>query len=313
MAMSKKWYTRLVICLVIVSSAALILHSVSKNYTALSALPFQLSPALLLALFPLILMHFVKGLVHLKLLRKEGLTAETDLQILTSFFLSQVARYFPGKVMGIAVQSLHLTGSVVGKTVWRANFTQYIITNFYAVLFLLVLLLAYSTHHGSYLALLLPVCLVTCLFLRSNMSVLVFDWLLNVLKKSGGRTDTGEWNKRSLVSILVFLNLEWVCYFGFWVIVSLLDTFTVYNAIVFGSMYAAASFLGMLVVVMPSGLLVREASFVWLGAAFGFGEPHLIVYGVLARLLFTMSDLLVFGLFWFAHLVAARFSIEDTA
>ena len=309
--MSKRWFTRLIVCLVMVSSAALILHSVSKNYTALSALSFQPAPALLLALFPLILMHFVKGLVHLKLLRKEGLTAETDLQILTSFFLSQVARYFPGKVMGIAVQSLHLTGSVTGRTVWRANFTQYIITNFYTVLFLSVLLLAYSTHHGSYLALLLPVCLVTCLFLRSNISVLVFDWLLNVLKKSGERTDTGAWNKRSLASILVFLNLEWVCYFGFWVIVSL-DTFTLYNAIVFGSIYAAASFLGMLVVVMPSGLLVREASFVWLGTVFGFGELHLIVYGVLARLLFTLSDLLVFGLFWFAHLVAVRFSIEDT-
>jgi len=311
--MSKKWIARWVLMVVITASAVVLLHSAYSNYATLAKLSFQIwSPAILVALAPMLIMLVAKGWLHVQLLRHEGLKAEPGLSMMTSYFLSQVARYLPGKVIGIAAQSLHMTGSVTGEAVWRANFTQYVTTHFFAVLFLSVVLMVYVTGNILYLVLLLLVFVATGVFLRSNLCVLIFDGSLRLLKRPSRLTNTASWDIGPLAQVLTLLGLDWVFYFGFWILI-LTTTLSVYNAILFSSIYAAASFLATLFVVMPSGLLIREAAFIWLGTRFGFGHDHLIVYGILARLLFTLGDILIFGSFWLANSALKRLQHGRTA
>ena len=303
----------MVLVLVTTASAAVLLHSAYSNYAALSELSFQIwSPTILVALTLMLMMLVAKGWLHVQLLRHEGMKAEPGSLMMTSYFLSQVARYLPGKVIGIAAQSLHMTGSVTGGAVWRANFTQYVITNFFSVLFLLVVLTVYATANIQYLVLLVLVFATTGLFLSSNLCALIFDGSLRLLKRSNRLTNTASWDAGPVAQILTLLSLDWVFYFGFWILV-LTTTLNAHDAILFSSIYAAASFLSTLFVVMPSGLLIREAAFIWLGTRFGFGHDHLIVYSVLARLLFMLGDILVFGGFWLGNSAIKRLKHGRTA
>ena len=311
--MSKKWIIRLVLILVTTASAAVLLFSAYSHYATLSELSLQIwSPAILLALAPMLMTLVTKGWLHVQLLRHEGLQTEPGIPMMTSYFLSQVARYLPGKVIGIAAQSLHMTGSITGAAVWRANLTQYVIVTFFSVLFLSVVLTVYATANMQYLILLVLVFVATGLFLRANLCVLIFDRSLKLFKRSSRPCHITSWDAGPLAQILTLLGLDWVFYFGFWILV-LTTALSAYDAILFSSIYAAASFLATLFVVMPSGLLIREAAFIWLGTQFGFGHDHLIVYGILARLLFTLGDILVFGGFWLANFALKRLQHGRTA
>jgi hypothetical protein len=63
-------------------------------------------------------------------------------------------------------------------------------------------------------------------------------------------------------------------------------------AILLGGSYAAASFAANLAVLMPSGLFVREAFFLFVASRLGFDPATIIALGAVIRVILTLSDLL---------------------
>jgi uncharacterized membrane protein YbhN (UPF0104 family) len=79
--------------------------------------------------------------------------------------------------------------------------------------------------------------------------------------------------------------------------VSLLPGTPVNDVIAIAAAYTIASAFGILWLFIPSGMGVREATFVAILAAMGFDVVDAIAIAVLARLSSTLSDLLVAGVY----------------
>jgi hypothetical protein len=104
---------------------------------------------------------------------------------------------------------------------------------------------------------------------------------------------------------VTILSLEWLFYFLAWVLMATpLDWV---QAVTLSLYYSLAAFAGALTVVMPSGLMVREAGFLGLGILAGFPADQLILLGVLARLALTVADLVTAtAVTVFSGVIAAR-------
>ena len=71
-------------------------------------------------------------------------------------------------------------------------------------------------------------------------------------------------------------------------------------------LYLLAAMLSLAVVVVPSGLVVREALFVWLGTASGFPPALLLFVAVVTRLAMTIGEALNAAFFSFADYLQRR-------
>ena len=99
-------------------------------------------------------------------------------------------------------------------------------------------------------------------------------------------------SKKDIVQIMLLLNIEWLIYFLAWYL--LVGDNSLMYSVYLASLYAGAAIIGMIVFVMPGGILVREGAFLYFGSLLSMPVNDLLIFMILMRVMYLAGDLLLF-------------------
>jgi hypothetical protein len=216
-----------------------------------------------------------------------------------AYAVGQIVRYLPGKVMGLLFQANYLRSSVPAGTIALALLIQMALAYFWAGA-MATAILASSWFGSSWpLLVLIPAAALLWQAQRAGWAQRVLQMLPYVGRYLGG--DTGARLGKSTATALTLLLLaNWLPFFAGWAWL-LRGALPFGEAMLFAAAYLAASIASTAVILLPSGIVVREAIFLWVGGRYGLPVTQLLFYAVLARLVLTAADVLNAMLFWALH------------
>lgn len=294
------------------ASAGLIVASAAYIYRALSASLEQLGslrPSLALPELALLAVGALGTLVlstlyHVVAVRRIEDHGAKDTRVALAYALGQVMRYVPGKVFGIVFQINFLSGQVRGASIGMALVVQTI--HDYAWTFVLVACVLASARLSSLwpLAAMLPAAYLVWQVHREG----VLERLLakpTFLHRFLGDLDASQRRRPeqalSATTLVLAVWLPFLLAIG----VAFSGLLGLESALVLGVLYLAAAVISLLVVVVPSGLVIREALFVWLGAQYGVQPATLVFVGLLLRVCLTACEVLNVAVFLAASRITA--------
>lgn len=222
-----------------------------------------------------------------------------------AYAASQVARYVPGKVFGVIMEVQVLAPLATFRTVLLALLAQTALTYLWSGALSVVLLTA-AYFHLWWLLGLLPVALLLLWIAQERL------WLERMVeslvpRKQSTANVPAPSPRRPAQALLGtgLLLLEWIPFFFLWWLLAGGSIGVVRSSVLAGC-YIAASIFGSLLLIIPSGIVVREAAFTLLAGLFGITAAPAIAWAVVARLALTFADLASAGLLWFASRHAVR-------
>ncbi len=220
------------------------------------------------------------------------------LAITIPFFLSRVGRYLPGKLFGFLYQIHAISAWVRPRETIEAT-----LYHFFLVLVTMACL-TLSAVAGFRLGLVvgLGVGVALTLILYFSLHAAWFTRLLNGCVHLFRPSHVAiSWSLKATQCrrIIFFMYAEWCLYLLAWQIL-LPSVYTMEQAFILAVTYIGAWFVGFLFLIVPSGLGVRESSFVTLGGLFGFDPASLLLYSLLFRLVYLIGELLslLIGVVW---------------
>lgn len=231
---------------------------------------------------------------HATLLGKLVPSQLPRLRASSAYAVGQIVRYLPGKVWGLLYEANVLRGRADLGSITLSVLVQTMLGYGWAMMLAVTVLLGAYTRTAEPFLLLLPAAWALWLAHRKP-----WPWRLiaNVplLGKRLGRRPPGLGAMESLrlSGLLVF---NWLPFLAGWIFL-LAGSHSSSEALAFGAAYIVASIATTVLIVVPSGLVVREALFTWIGTAIGFPVSDLLLYGVVVRVILTVADLLNAGMF----------------
>lgn len=208
-----------------------------------------------------------------------------------AYALGQIVRYLPGKILGVLYQVKLLSGKLRASTITLALIVQTIYDYLWTFAFAGTILLCATSRNAWPLAVLLPVGIgiwwthahgwcERALLLPGPVQRLLSEVPLDHLRSP----------KHSVRSTLILIG-EWIpMLLG--IGIALHGTLGLADAMVLGAVYLLAAVSSLLIIVVPSGLVVREAVFVWLGSRYGFEPAMLLFLGLILRVALTFAEAL---------------------
>lgn len=289
-------YRRFLSSFLVLGAVVFVSMSLWNNYQQLNQTINELALlSLLLGSGPAVAMAFLKCQLNYLIIRNTVRRDIPGFMVLTSEFAkSQLVRYIPGMVWGIMYQANRLAQLLDPKLVWQAAIVQDLLANINTVLVLVAALAYFSLGWQVAIAVFLLLSLVLFFLIRTDALSQLYALIVNKFFRIEGSFNA--WSDRESLRAVVVLHADWVAYFLLWIVI-LPTSFSWKEAIAVGVCYSLASLLGKLAFVVPSGLFVREAAFVWLGQHASIDVEILLLFGVLARILLTLSDVLFAILF----------------
>ena len=205
-----------------------------------------------------------------------------------AYAIGQIVRYLPGKIWGVVFEADYLRGLVNVRTVSIALLIQTILGYFWAsTLACVILLAAYGSSCFVYL-LLVPAAWLLWAAHRRNWVYRLFS-AAPVLRRYFDREAAAPLDRAVSAKLCLLLILNWLPFLAGWVFL-LYGTYSIEQSISFGAAYIVASIASTALIVVPSGIVVREAMFTALGAAVGFPATDLLLYGLVIRIALTLAD-----------------------
>lgn len=213
-------------------------------------------------------------------------------KVALAYALGQVMRYIPGRVFGLVFQVRYLSGHIRAASIGLALLVQTAFDYAWAALFLGALLLAIAWETPWPLALLLPAVGLVWLMHERGWIERAFS-SPRLLRRLLGEEQVAMLQRPPhALGSTIALVLVWVPMLA-GIAAALAGSVGYLSAIVIGTLYLVSAVLSLLVFVVPSGLLVREALFAWLGARYGFPPDMIVVLGLVLRLSMTASEVLL--------------------
>lgn len=205
------------------------------------------------------------------------------------FLASEVVRYLPGRLWGLVYSAVRLSDVVPQKSVWWANLEHFLVSNLNSLGIGLAVVFWYLGMPSLGIVILVLAWLLLIAELKSHVFA---RWLVSFT----GRVPTErEQQSRFAARLFVLLQAEWIAYLSIWLVL-MLQRWSLLDVTLFAVLYAMAWLVGLIAFIVPGGVFVREAAFVWLGVQFGFDLGDLAVMAGIARVLFLGVDLVSFGL-----------------
>ncbi|MEO6065487.1 MAG: hypothetical protein ABIP49_06910 [Lysobacterales bacterium] len=241
----------------------------------------------------------ISTLYHIKLVSSLQSEPINSFRVGLASAVGQIVRYLPGKVMGLLFQVSYLRGQVSGGTIAIASLVQMLLAYAWAAALAAAILLC--SWRGSFwpVSVLFPAAGILWMAQRRGWAQQSLRLLPFTKRFLGDRIEVRPDDTAATV-LVTLLIVNWIPFLAGWTVL-LSDTHPIGEAMVFAAAYLAASILSTAVIVVPSGIVVREAIFVWIGSRYGLPPSHLLVFSLVARLALTFADLLNAGLFWAAH------------
>lgn len=281
---------------------SLVIFSVATCYLFYAVMPgYQPALALLqrisvgdlaLAIVSAVLMLLLKAAYHLLLIRQLTSKQYNFLDIVPSYLQSQIVRYLPGKIWGLVYQSQQLKGKASGSIVILANFFQMLNTNLLAVG--IIFAVVAGQLYGELWLYLLLVCVVgitELLHLFPYYQMLIFKALARFSKQFNQSLPSQPLRTFPIRGTLVLL-LEWL--FFFLVFYFLFHhSYTWSEVLLVAVWYASASLIAILAIVVPAGLVVREAIFIAGSSMLPVDSSAFVAVAAVLRLILLVAEFLV--------------------
>lgn len=297
------------LALLLVVAGIFIGRAIYHNYGALKGYAYQVSiPSLLLGILLYCGALGSQGLYNVGLIFERSAGKYNLWQMLREYFVSKLVRYIPGKVWGIYYQSERLKYFAPKQVVWVANFIQFFDANLFSCF--VIFTVGVACYVGGLFAstILLILSLVFCILLKCRIVARLVQVLgLRIGLNSGVEADFST--NATVLSRFALLSFDWFFYLAVWAAITA-SYLPLEQGIGLGVLYAGASIIGVAVIVVPSGLFVREASFIALAVWFGFDESLATFLGIAVRLILTTADI-VLGLVFTVLIRSALTEVES--
>ena len=299
---TNKWTSRrlISIALLFIALPYLCFYIAQQWSVLLDAITRLRFPTLVGATALLVIMLVMKSAYHVLAIRRLGNENNPSTsRIVAAYAASQVIRYLPGKVLGVVYEAARLADAVPAYRIVAANIVQGLHT---MALTLGVLAAAgvwiYSDHTALALGVLAMAFAALWATHRLHFIERCVTWAARRIPKLRDIPPLARPAKRGALPASLILLAEWIPYYAFWCLLLPSGEASLQQAVLLGSCYAAAALFANFAVVMPSGLIVREALFLWAGTQLSLDAPSLIVFGMISRLLFTLADATFAPLSW---------------
>lgn len=211
--------------------------------------------------------------------------------ISSAFASSQIARYMPGKVFSIVAEYTLLQGRVPATIIVQATLSQTAISYAWALALSFLILWSSVVARWEPLILVIPTAYLVWLAHRRCLIERMVAFASRVLHRPSSDSQPVARYNMAATALIV---LQWLPFFGLWRIVA-----GDWNSgAVLASCYLLASIAGSLVVVVPSGMVIREAAFTAMGVKYGFSAVELVPWAVLVRALLTLGDVFIALVLW---------------
>ena len=239
---------------------------------------------------------------HISTVRRLEKNSESWLTLGLAYSLGQIVRYLPGKILGVVFQVSYLKGRIRGSTVTIALISQAIYDSLWALVF------SASILSIVYYEMLWPA-LISAIFLliasRSHQRAWVERGLL--MPRITRPTLTSEqrlYIDRNHPTLIPTLNLAliWIPFF-LGIIFFLSGTSSISESVVLAACYLFAAIASMLVIVVPSGIVLREALFIFFGSQLGVDTSTLLTMGIALRISLTIAELGCAAIFYVLSLL----------
>lgn len=275
-------------------SIAYLAQALETPWADFRASAFALGPASALALVAGSFMTLALSVAyHVMLVRQVGDRAARALHIASAYAAGQIVRYVPGKVFGVMFQVGALRGSVLPGSVLAALLVQAAHDFAWTFVFCGAVVWALVVRSAWPLLLLLPAVAGLHMVHRCALSFRAIrgvPLLARHLPPASDASQTGTPSRAAgmtLVQSMVWLPMLAGAWFAF------LPLFGAHGSLLAALLYIAAAVLSLLAVVVPSGLVVREATYVWLGGLVALPPDKLLFAAVATRLGMTAAELLL--------------------
>lgn len=284
------WIQGALIALVMLASCAYLWSSLESQVSVLGemqrTMPAAFWPALAIGCLGTLLLGVAYHVVEIRRLVPSS-RARTE-QVALAYALGQIARYIPGKVIGVIFQAKLLEGRVPSRSLVLALVVQTLYDYAWAVTFCGLLIWA-AVADAAWIATMALVAIVLVVWLAHSRA-----WCERMLvamfpKRWSPILDAGA--VRSLAPLATtLLALVWIPLLA-GLIAGLHGEINFQSALQLGCYYILASMASLLVVIVPSGIALREAIFVWLGREAG-AEPAMLVFlGIGIRVCLTGAEI----------------------
>ncbi len=277
--------------LLFVSALGFFVYYGVQNWNEVRAVAGQIDPGLIFtAMVFVTLSLFCKALMNLSMLRELLHTPLDNLTLFHSYTQSQIVKYIPGRIWGIVFQASSLENNVRKSDVWVVSFLQVIILNAFSLLVLMATIAFINSLSVTIKGIVLVGGMLGFAFVYFNFGRILRLARLDetTLMKYAALIDS-----RLVWRIALIVLFDWVFYIGMWAALAY-GQLSFFEVFVTAVNYTTASIVGWLVFFIPSGLVVREAVFIAFGQIIGENISLLVVYSVVARLLFLAGDLALY-------------------
>jgi len=274
---------------------------------ALQGIRFSMLFAATAAILPMLAL---KSLYHVLALRRLGqapLPRATT--IIDAYAGSQIIRYLPGKVLGVMYEAARLAEYAPAHRIIAANVVQslHTLAMTVAVLAAVAVWLVKGETHAAWF-LIFAATGALWVTHRIHLTERALACVARRLPRLRDLPSLPMPSGHASLLASVMLLAEWLPYFLFWALLLPPNADIPRDAILLGACYAGASMIANFAVLMPSGLFLREALFLWAGKQLQIDPASLLVLGVLSRLLLTLADAVFVPLAWGAsrHAMGTR-------
>ncbi len=239
------------------------------------------------------------ALLHAEILGSISTRAGDRPLVSYAYAASQLARYIPGKVFGVLLEAQILSPAVRAKDIVVATVLQTALMYLWAGALSLGILGA--VHAGAAWPGALPVLALVMLWLaqRNRWYGRLREALTGTTYLLPDDSKASDHTRRGALRMCLLLAVQWLPFFAAWGLLVGAEHGSG-TVLWLGASYLLASIGGSLLVLVPSGLVVREAAFIWLGQLHGLPAGVLLAWALAIRIALTLADVAVVPALWVA-------------
>ncbi len=301
------WLKNFVGTLLMGSGLVFVFHAVREQITTLPTTGTSIHPLKYAALISLAtLTTLITASLHAEILVQNASNLGIGRRLARyAYAVSQVARYTPGKIFGVILESQILGPAIGISIVIKATLLQTILVYTWASV-VSVSILAAITLNATWILMLAPTAMPLIWSKQGRRLLLCAS---NVIKfrhqPASSQIQSNDDAFRNLLPGMLLLTFQWAPFFAMWTLIAGTDQ-GASQALWLGASYLLASIAGSLLIFVPSGLIVREAAFIWLGGLHGLPASSLLVWAIVMRLVLTLADVMAIPLLWIALRLRGR-------
>ena len=282
----KKWYTYIVY----VSLFFLVVTLFQADYLKIPEI--KSIKLLILSLFFLFLGVFLDALAWHKSLTVFGFTKHSYLSSLSSMGLSIFGKYIPGKIWTVIGRSSYMVKkyNYNEKQVSMISLIAQLISLWVGIILGSIIFL-FISQTGNWIAIISFIWIFLSLLLFTNFFYIIIEFiLLSILKVN---IDLLKLNIKDIIRIIPWYVILWITWcFAFYLLINSQIDF--YLPIWVGLAFSIACTIGVLAIIFPGGIGIRESFLAFIFLILGFEQEIVYTLSASSRIWFLVGEIFMF-------------------